>query len=52
MITVVLPFSPESYFQETLSQFIQSPLVKKIIIAHGGDFFGTIEKCKGTKERR
>ena len=49
MITVVVPFSTEGYFQSTLQQFIQSSSVKKIIIAHGGDFSGTFEKCKGLK---
>ncbi len=49
MITVVLPYNTESYFQSTLLQFIQSSLVKKIIIAHGGDFSGEYEKCKGMK---
>ena len=49
MITVVLPYSNEPYFHSTLQQFIQSSLVKKIIIAHGGDFSGEYEKCKGMK---
>ncbi len=49
MITVVLPYSNEPYFHSTLQQFIQSSLVKKIIIAHGGDFSGEYEKCKGLK---
>lgn len=49
MITVVLPYSSDSFFQTTLQQFIQSSLVKKIIIAHSGDFSGEYEKCKGLK---
>lgn len=47
MITVLLPHSSENYFEPTVQQFIQSALVKKIIIAHGGDFIGEFEKCKG-----
>lgn len=49
MITVVLPYNTESYFTSTLHQFVQSPLVKRIIVLHGGDFSDTIEKCKGLK---
>lgn len=46
LLTIVIPFSTESYFESTLQQFIQSPLVKKIIIAHNGDYHATHEKCK------
>ena len=49
MITVVLPFSQESYFPHTLSQFISSPLVRKILIAHDGSYTGKDEKCTGVK---
>ncbi len=46
-VTVVIPFSSEPYFETTLQQFIQYPLVKSVIIAHGGDFKDSFEKCKG-----
>ena len=49
MITVVIPFSTELYFESTLQQFIDSRLVKKILIAHNGVFVGTKDKCKGLK---
>ncbi len=49
MITVVLPFSSGSYFETTVQQFNQSPLVKKIIIAHDGAYTGSLDKCKGLK---
>ncbi len=49
MITVVLPFSSEPYFNGTLQQFIQSALVKKIIVAHDGSYSGGDEKCTGMK---
>ena len=49
MITVILPFSSEPHFQHTLSQFISSPLVEKILIAHDGNYSGKDEKCAGVK---
>ena len=49
MITVLIPFSTESYFESTLAQFIESPFVKKILIAHDGQYSGTHDKCKGIK---
>jgi hypothetical protein len=49
MITVVLPYSPESYFETTVQQFIHSPLVTTILIAHDGAYPGSYEKCKGLK---
>ncbi|MFA6456131.1 MAG: glycosyltransferase family 2 protein [Bacteroidota bacterium] len=45
MITVVLPFSKEQYFEPMLRQFIDSPLVKKIIIAHDGSCQQSFERC-------
>ncbi|MFA5831972.1 MAG: glycosyltransferase family 2 protein [Bacteroidota bacterium] len=47
MISVILPFSSEPYFASTLQQFIRSPLVKKIIIAHDGAYSTSQEKCVG-----
>ncbi|MBI2430217.1 MAG: glycosyltransferase family 2 protein [Ignavibacteriales bacterium] len=49
LLTVVLPFSSESYFESTLQQFIRSQFVKKIIIAHNGEYHGEYDKCKGLK---
>ncbi|MEW6060784.1 MAG: glycosyltransferase family 2 protein [Bacteroidota bacterium] len=49
LLTIVLPSSTESYFESTLQQFIHSPLVKKIIIAHNGDYTSEHEKCVGLK---
>lgn len=48
-ITVVLPYSTEPYFPSTLQQFIDSSLVKKIIIVHSGSAVLEGEKCKGLK---
>ncbi len=49
MITVVLPYSTEPYFETTLRQFISSSLVAKILIAHNGGYSGGGEKCAGLK---
>jgi hypothetical protein len=49
MITVVLPFSNEPYFESTLQQFIQSSLVHQVLIAHDGAYTGSEAKCKGMK---
>jgi hypothetical protein len=49
MITVVLPYSPELFFETNLTQFIQSPLVKKIFVMHNGGYAGSHDKCKGIK---
>ena len=49
LLTVVLPYSSEPYFESTLHQFVRSSFVKKIIIAHNGDYHGEHEKCKGLK---
>lgn len=46
-LTVVIPFSEETYFQTTLQQFIQSPLVKKIVVAYSSHYTPVHEKCTG-----
>lgn len=49
LLTVVIPFSAEPYFEQTLQQFVASPLVKTALIVHQGDYNGAYEKCKGVK---
>jgi hypothetical protein len=46
-ITVVIPFSAQKHFTETLRQFIQSPLVEKIYVIHDGSFRDAATKCEG-----
>lgn len=48
-ITVLIPYSTEPYFDMTLRQFINSPLVRTIVVAHGGDCTASVEKCKSLK---
>jgi hypothetical protein len=49
MITVLIPHSTEPYFESTLAQFIDSPIVKKILIVHNGAYSGLHAKCTGMK---
>jgi len=49
LLTVVVPFSAEPYFEQTLQQFVSLPLVKKVFVVHNGGYTGTFEKCKGLK---
>ncbi|MFA6469614.1 MAG: glycosyltransferase family A protein [Bacteroidota bacterium] len=49
MITVVLPYSNGQHFEPMLRQFIDSPLVKRIIIAHDGACKGHFERCEKLK---
>lgn len=49
MITVLLPFSTEPYFESTLRQCTESPLVTSVLIAHDGAYTGSQPKCKGLK---
>lgn len=49
MITVLLPFSTEPYFETTLRQCTASPLVSSVLIAHDGAYTGAQPKCKGIK---
>jgi hypothetical protein len=46
-ITVVIPFSSQSYFAKTLQQFIHASCVEKIIVVHGGEYAPTPPKCTG-----
>lgn len=46
-LSVVIPFNPLPYFQSTLGQCIESPLVKKIFIVHGGGYTVSNPKCEG-----
>ena len=46
-ISVALPFSAQPHFDRTLRQFIESPLVEKIFVVHGGQYKGGQEKCEG-----
>jgi hypothetical protein len=48
-ITVVIPYSTEHHFAATLQQFIQSDLVKKIIVLHSGDYRVSTLKCTEMK---
>ncbi len=49
MITVLLPFSTEPYFESTLRQCTESPLITSVLIAHDGAYTGSHSKCKGIK---
>ncbi|KAB2924734.1 MAG: glycosyltransferase family 2 protein [Bacteroidetes bacterium] len=46
-ITVLLPHSTEGYYNQTLSQFTASPLVAKVVVAHGGGVTVAEPKCAG-----
>ena len=46
-ISVVLPFSSQPYFQSTLRQLIDSPLVQRVFLVHNGNYSGSHEKCEG-----
>ncbi len=48
-ITVVLPFSAEPYFEQTLHTLASEASVRKIIVAHDGSFAGTFPKAEGMK---
>jgi hypothetical protein len=45
-ITVVLPFSPEPYFEQSMNFLAAEPAIKKIIVAHDGSFTGTFAKTE------
>ena len=47
LISVALPFSTQPYFESTLRQFIESPLVERIFVVHGGQYAGGQQKCEG-----
>jgi hypothetical protein len=49
LITVVIPFSSQLYFEKNLQQFVKSPLVEKILVVHGGDYDASQPKCEGMK---
>jgi len=46
-ITVVLPFSAEPYFEQTLHTLAAEASVRKIIVAHDGSFTGAFPKAEG-----
>ena len=46
-ISVALPFSTQPYFESTLRQFIESPLVERIVVVHDGQYGGGQQKCEG-----
>ena len=46
-LTVVLPYSAQPHFESTLRQFIDSPLVQKIVVVHNGKYQGAHAKCEG-----
>jgi hypothetical protein len=48
-VAVVLPYSTEQYFDSTIQQFINSPLVKKILVVHDGSYTKSYEKTIGLK---
>lgn len=45
MITALLPYSSEQYFQSTLQQLIASPLISHVIIAHNDIVPNISDKC-------
>ena len=47
LISVALPFSTQPHFASTLRQFIDSPLVEKIVVVHDGAYAGSEAKCEG-----
>jgi GT2 family glycosyltransferase len=49
LISVVIPFSPQSYFEKTLEQFIHSSSVARIIVVHDGDYHVSRPKCESMK---
>jgi len=47
LISVALPFSAQPHFESTVLQFIESPLVERIFVVHGGQYAGGHRKCEG-----
>jgi hypothetical protein len=47
LISVALPFSTQPHFESTLRQFIESSLVERIFVVHGGQYVGGHQKCRG-----
>jgi len=45
LLTVVLPFSPHGGFEKTLREFIDSALVKKILVVSDGGYQAANPKC-------
>lgn len=48
-ITVVLPYSAEPHFKQTVNQFITSHLVERIVLLHDGSANISFSKCEGMK---
>ncbi|MBI5463455.1 MAG: glycosyltransferase family 2 protein [Ignavibacteriales bacterium] len=48
-ISVVLPFSPEPYFDATLNQFLNSPAVEAVVVLHDGRFAQKSKKLQPLK---
>ena len=46
LISVALPFSTQPHFVSTLRQFVESPLVDRIFVIHGGQYSGGDRKCE------
>jgi hypothetical protein len=45
-LTVVLPYSPQDYFERALREFSGSPLVQKIIVVNNGGYAASHSKCE------
>jgi len=48
-ITVVIPFSGQAYFPQTLRQFTRSPLVEKVYVVHPDQTECSESKCEGVR---
>lgn len=48
-LTVVIPFSVQPFFEHTLNQFLQSPIVERILVVHDGSYRPSSPKCEALK---
>jgi len=48
-LTIILQYSPHPQFEMTISRFVDSSLIEKILIIHSGDYVGEHLKCESVK---
>ncbi|MGH7452641.1 MAG: hypothetical protein ACRENG_14945, partial [bacterium] len=48
-LTIVLPHSSQDYFERTLREFSDSPLVQKIIVVNNGGYAASHSKCESVQ---
>ena len=50
-VAVALPYSTLPHFEQTLRQFVDSPLVQDIFVVHSGQYTDSRGKCRGLVSR-